>query len=158
MLTTPPVSGSGPSAPDPASPDPGTVIRVARSALGWSQVDLGQRCGYSASQVSRWETGRQPVRDVELLRKLADVLHLAPDVFGLADMGASTRLASGSGHRVGRVTIPMREEDDPVRRRAFLLTAGSVVAASATGAWPIPANARPGALDPAALLAQQLGD
>ncbi|HEX3792773.1 MAG TPA: hypothetical protein VHW44_33255 [Pseudonocardiaceae bacterium] len=59
---------------------------------------------------------------------------------------------------MGQVRIPIREEDDPVRRRRFLLTAGSVVAAGATGVWPTTANAVPGDPDPAALLAQQLGN
>jgi len=64
-------------------PEPGTVVRIARTAAGWTQAELGQRCGYSASQVSRWETGRLPLRDVALLRTLVDVLDLPPEVFGL---------------------------------------------------------------------------
>lgn len=134
-------------------PEPGAVVRVARTAAGWSQADLGQRCGYSASQISRWETGRQPLRDVTLLRRLAEVLDVPPQAFGLA--GADTAALRGSvprsGHRVGRVTIPMPEEDDSVRRRTFLLAAGSVVA------WPT-ATRLGGDLDPASLLAHQLGD
>jgi hypothetical protein len=31
-----------------------------------------------------------------------------------------SRPAAGTGHRVGRVSTPLAEEDDPVRRRAFL--------------------------------------
>lgn len=58
MLTTPPTIPPGPFALGSPTPAVGTVIRVARNALGWSQADLGHRCGYSASQVSRWETGR----------------------------------------------------------------------------------------------------
>lgn len=138
-------------------PEPGAVIRIARTAAGWSQADLGARCGYSASQISRWETGRQPLRDVTLLRRLADILHLPPQAFGLADAdtAASTGPDSGSGHRVGRVTIPMPEEDDPVRRRAFLLAAGL---AGTTVAWPKTTAGVAGDLDPAELLGQQLGD
>lgn len=34
--------------------EPGTVIRIVRTARQWSQAELGRRCGYSASQVSRW--------------------------------------------------------------------------------------------------------
>lgn len=136
----------------------GEVIRVARTAAGWSQADLGARCGYSASQISRWETGRQPLRDVTLLRRLAEILHLPPHAFGLAD--TDTAVSSGSaprsGHKVGRVTIPMPEEDDPVRRRTFLLAAGL---ASTAVAWPTTATRLGGdLLDPARLLAQQLGD
>jgi transcriptional regulator with XRE-family HTH domain len=148
-------------------PEPGTVIRIARTAAGWSQADLGKRCGYSASQISRWETGRQPPRDVTLLRRLAEVLHLPPHAFGLTDTdtAVSNRPAPSSGHRVGRVTIPMahpmREEDDTVRRRTFLLAAGTVAGSVIAGtAVTSPATAtQPGGdLDPARLLAQQLGD
>jgi transcriptional regulator with XRE-family HTH domain len=141
-------------------PEPGTVIRAARTAAGWKQADLGARCGYSASQISRWETGRQPLRDVTLLRRLAEVLHLPPQAFGLAD--TDTAVSSGplprSGHRVGPVTIPIPEEDDPVRRRTFLLAAGSVVAVGTAVPRPTTATGLGGGLDPARLLAQQLGD
>lgn len=138
-------------------PEPGAVIRIARTAAGWSQADLGARCGYSASQISRWETGRQPLRDVTLLRRLAEVFHLPPQEFGLAD--ADTAVSSGSapqsGHRVGWVTIPMPEEDDSVRRRMFLLAAGL---AGTAVAWPTTATRLGGDFDPARLLAQHLGN
>ncbi|MPZ80303.1 MAG: helix-turn-helix domain-containing protein [Actinophytocola sp.] len=135
-------------------PEPGTVVRVARTALNWSQAELGRRCGYSASQVSRWETGRLPLRDVELLRTLADVLALPPAVFGLGDTTErASRTATTTGHRVGRVTTPPTEEDDPVRRRAFLQLAALT---GSTFAWPATAGATE--VDPAAALAGQLGD
>jgi hypothetical protein len=86
---------------------------------------------------------------------LADVLHLAPEVFGLADTGAPTRSPARSGHRVGRVTTPIPEED-PVRRRAFLLAAGLASTAAAT--WPSTVTGLVSDLDPAALLAHHLGD
>ncbi|HET9257838.1 MAG TPA: helix-turn-helix transcriptional regulator [Pseudonocardiaceae bacterium] len=133
--------------------EPGTVVRIARTAYQWSQAELGRRCGFSASQVSRWETGRLPLRDVELLRKLAHVLSLPPGVFGLGD--TTTRASPpipGAGHRVGRVTIPLAEENNPVRRRAFLLTALT----SSPFAWPFAANDPK--VDPAQVLAGQLGD
>ena len=63
--------------------DPGTVIRIARTAAEWSQTGLGRRCDYSANQVSRWETGRAPPRDVTLPRTLAGMLALPPEVFRL---------------------------------------------------------------------------
>jgi transcriptional regulator with XRE-family HTH domain len=138
---------------------PGTVVRIARTAAGWTQADLGQRCGYSASQVSRWETGRLPLRDVAMLRTLAAVLNVPPEVFGLTHgdttAEAPTRSTPPSRHRVGRVRAPAREEDDPVRRRRFLLAAGL---AGTSLAWPHSATALAGEIDPAALLAHQLGD
>jgi len=107
-------------------PDPGVVVRVARTAAGWSQAELGRRCGYSASQVSRWETGRLPLRDTTLLRTLAKILTLHPTVFGLTEGDTTERPSpslTGPSHRVGRVTTPATEED-PVRRRTFLQLTG----------------------------------
>jgi transcriptional regulator with XRE-family HTH domain len=133
--------------------EPGTVIRIARTAAGWSQTGLGRRCGYSASQVSRWETGRVPLRDVTLLRTLAGVLALPPEVFGLlADdtTPAPTRSIRPSSHRVTRVPGPRCEEDERVRRRRFLLATGLT--------WSSSASALADEVDPAALLARQLGD
>ncbi|ASR35437.1 hypothetical protein BAY61_10990 [Prauserella marina] len=135
-------------------PGPGTVVRVARTALNWSQAELGRRCGYSASQVSRWETGRMPLRDVELLRTLAKVLALPPAAFGLGDTTERpSRTATTARNRVGRVTTPPTEEDDPVRRRAFLQLAALT---GSTFAWPMAAHATE--VDPAAVLASRLGD
>ncbi|MEO7196659.1 MAG: helix-turn-helix transcriptional regulator [Pseudonocardiaceae bacterium] len=138
--------------------EPGIVIRIARTAAGWSQADLGQRCGYSASQVSRWETGRLPLRDVTLLRSLAGVLALPTEVFGLlADdtTGAPNRSIRPSSHKLIRAPIPRYEEDDPVRRRSFLVGAGL---AGTPRSWSSSAVALTGEVDPAAVLARQLGD
>lgn len=135
---------------------PGSIVRAARTALNWSQADLGRRCGYSASQVSRWETGRLSLRDVELLRTLADVLALPPAVFGLTTDDTAGRTGGSRAtepHRVGHATTPSAEEDDPVRRRAFLqLTAVT----GTTLAWP--GAVATDAVDPARTLAQRLGD
>jgi ribosome-binding protein aMBF1 (putative translation factor) len=37
--------------------DAGAIVRAARLAAGLSLVGLGRRCGYSASQLSRYERG-----------------------------------------------------------------------------------------------------
>lgn len=137
--------------------EPGTVIRIARTALGWSQAELGRRCGYSASQVSRWETGRLPLRDVTLLRTLAKVLGLPPEVFGLlADdtTGAPNQSHRPASHKVTRILIPRREEER-VRRRRFALAAGL---AGTPLAWSSSATVLTDEVDPAELLADQLGD
>lgn len=141
-----------------AHPEPGVIVRVARTALKWSQAELGRRCGYSASQISRWETGRLPLRDVTLLRTLAEVLTLPPTVFGLARDDTAqqgSRPASGTTLRVGGVTTPPAEEDDPVRRRAFLQFAG--LAGSAL-AFPRAATASATDIDPAQVLAGRLSE
>ncbi len=137
-------------------PGPGAVIRIARTAAGWSQAELGRRCGYSTSQISRWETGRLPLRDVTILRTLAGVLDLPPEIFGLTarhPAGAPTGFPVHSGPRVTPVTAPTPEGDDPVRRRMFLLATGL---AGTHLPWSTTADAAE--LDPAQLLTHQLGD
>ncbi|MGH8931817.1 MAG: helix-turn-helix domain-containing protein, partial [Egibacteraceae bacterium] len=138
-------------------PTPGIVVRIARTAAGWSQAELGRRCGYSASQISRWETGRLPLRDVGMLRILAEVLGLPPEVFGLTDghtTKALSRSVSRPSHKVGQIGTSIQKEDDPVRRRTFLLAAGL---AGSSLALPRPALAAlSGKADPAELLASQL--
>lgn len=146
------------AAPLYPQPEPGTMVRVARIAAGWSQAELGRRCGYSASQVSRWETGRVPLRDLGLLRTLADLLHLPPAVFGLAPADTARRWSrsdAGPGHKVSSATTPLTKENDPVRRRAFLQLTGL---AGTSLAWPGTATAATTEVDPAALLAGQLGN
>ncbi|MFR0367290.1 helix-turn-helix domain-containing protein [Streptomyces sp. MCC20] len=71
----------------------GELIRSRRLARGWTLADLGDRTGYSASQVSRYERGLSPLTDVDVLRRFADVLDIAPKEFGLtaASPSAPTR-------------------------------------------------------------------
>ncbi|MFC0105545.1 XRE family transcriptional regulator [Kibdelosporangium aridum] len=56
---------------------------------------------------------------------------------------------------MGAVTTPLAEEDDPVRRRAFLQLTGL---AGAAAAWPGAITAHAAELDPARVLADKLGD
>ncbi|MDQ3153212.1 MAG: helix-turn-helix domain-containing protein [Actinomycetota bacterium] len=142
---------------------PGTAIRLARLEAGWSQTELGRRCGYSASQVSRWETGAVPLRDIKVLRTVAAELGLPPEMFGLSSgesTGAPTRMREGHGPMVGLGLVSAREEvDDPVRRRAFLTAAGmagaNLVWSPATGTTRFSAA---GFVDPARLLADLLAE
>jgi transcriptional regulator with XRE-family HTH domain len=52
----------------------GAIVRAARLAAGLTLAELGQRCGYSASQISRYERGVQPLTDITLLRRFAAAL------------------------------------------------------------------------------------
>lgn len=68
-------------------PDPrrmGRIVRVARKERGWTQQMLGERCRLSASTISRLESGKQPLRDIVLLRCLAKALELPVSALGLA--------------------------------------------------------------------------
>lgn len=133
---------------------PGCRYRGGKARAGAG----GRRCGYSASTVSRWETGRLPLRDVKLLRTLANVLALPPEMFGLLPgdtTGAPTQSIRPSSHKVAQVSMPRCKEDERVRRRSFLLAAGL---AGPSLARSTSATALAGEVDPAVLLARQLGD
>nr|WP_233157950.1 helix-turn-helix transcriptional regulator [Actinokineospora bangkokensis] len=109
------------------------VLRAAREHRGWSQADLGARFGCSRSVISRLENGRRDgINDVETLRRLAAVLELPARAFGILDTPTPPTSPAhlGAGNTLGlHSTGP--EGVDPVRRRAFLLTAGMVGAAAA---------------------------
>ena len=58
----------------------GAFVRAARLAAGMTLAELGQRCGYSASQISRYERGVQPLTDTTLLRRFARALAIPPQI------------------------------------------------------------------------------
>ena len=43
---------------------PGAIVRSARRSKGLTLAQLGQKVGYSAAQVSRYERGIAPLTDV----------------------------------------------------------------------------------------------
>lgn len=124
--------------PPPSWREAGAIVRAARLAAGLTLADLGRQCGYSASQISRYERGVQPLTDVTLLRRFADLLAIPPETLGLAHPNC----AHGSRHaeanpRVYAITGPSvvpdfrREDgDDPVRRRELLAGAAGLASAA----------------------------
>ncbi|MEV7866138.1 helix-turn-helix transcriptional regulator [Streptomyces sp. NPDC088124] len=126
-----------------ASSNPGAVVRLARRAAELTQTQLGQATGYTAASVSRMERGKQPMRDMRLLTRIADVLNIPPQLLGLAARHAmspgtgtvprphpgGTRVAARDGRDVFG---DEGEGEDPVRRRNLLAglaatTAGTVL-------------------------------
>lgn len=68
-----------------AAGDTGTIIRLARQALGWNQHELARRSGYSQPTISRLERGvSRAARDVAVLADVATALGLAPSALGVA--------------------------------------------------------------------------
>jgi transcriptional regulator with XRE-family HTH domain len=122
----------------------GAIVRAARLAAGMTLADLGQRCGYSASQISRYERGVQPLTDITLLRRFARVLAIPPQVLGLTPYygtraggghaGASLkdRIAVACGPNVSP-GFQSEGGDDPVRRRELLASAAGLAGAAALG-------------------------
>lgn len=81
---------------------PGTVVRGARTAQGMTLAELGQRTGYSAAQVSRFERGLAPLTDISVLRRFADALGLAPQILGLAEAPVPARSPDSHTEAGGR--------------------------------------------------------
>src|SRR5262245_52423831 len=80
--------------------DIGGAIRFARHARGWRQADLGRAAGYSASTISRLETGQRAATDLTMLHHIARAVGIPSHVLG-ALVGipppAPARLAAPAG-------------------------------------------------------------
>jgi transcriptional regulator with XRE-family HTH domain len=122
------------------SGDLGAIVRSVREANHLTLAELGARCGYSPSTISRLETGRQPLRDVQVLRSLAAGLEIPAHLLGLADTGVRTTPNRQPTAKV-RSILRTDEEIDPMRRRTLLAglggLAGSTLLGAAAGADPI---------------------
>ncbi|GII22713.1 helix-turn-helix domain-containing protein [Planosporangium mesophilum] len=142
-----------------SGPGAGAILRQVRVARGLTQAELGALCGYSASQISRLESGRQPLTDVDVLRRFAGVLGIPPHLFGLAP----DRYATGSPHyfELGGQGFMVGAEvsqgggESSVRRRDLLIGMSGAVALSAIP-WQ-PASAA-GPSEPADLLVSRLAE
>ncbi len=142
--------------------DAGATLRAIRTSRGMTLAELGRRCGYSASQVSRFERAVCPLTDVTVIRRLTAALDVDPRVFGLAPVSdGPPRHAANDSRRnpAGPIVIrdPRREDgDDPVRRRELLAGAAGLASAAALGVpvgeHPPGAGAAPPAGWPEALL------
>ncbi|MEV5967934.1 helix-turn-helix transcriptional regulator [Kribbella sp. NPDC051952] len=139
---TDPIWGTAPVRAALASGDLGMIIRRVREAHHLTLAQLGARCGYSPSTVSRLETGRQPLRDLHVLRSLADALGIPAHLLGLADTSPRS-VANPRPDASLRSILRMDEEIDPMRRRTLLAgiggLAGSAVFGDSASADPLQA-------------------
>ncbi|QXJ25880.1 helix-turn-helix domain-containing protein [Actinomadura graeca] len=101
--------------------DVGGAIRLARQERGWRLSDLGEECGYSASTISRMETGRRAGTDLDMLRRVATAAGVPLDLLGEL-VGITTAPPVTVAPTVSRPA----ETDDAMRRRT-LMTAGLAV-------------------------------
>jgi transcriptional regulator with XRE-family HTH domain len=104
----------------------GQIVRSARMAANMTLAELGERCGYSAAQISRYERGLTRLTDITVLRAFAAVLDIPPAALGLSAPGDSPSAAESPSSPPGsrRVALDDGGKDDPVRRRDLLLGAG----------------------------------
>jgi transcriptional regulator with XRE-family HTH domain len=112
----------------------GVLLRLARTAAGLTLEIAGQRVGYSASTLSRMESGVRPLTDVVVLRRLAEAFAIPPRLFGLADppgpIVTHAGRATDSLTADGLPTDPLREDGDGrVRRRDVLSSFAGLTAA-----------------------------
>jgi len=141
MKPNTPLAAPLPAAGTPTASNAGVIVRTARLAAGLTLADLGRRCGYSASQISRYERGVQPLTDITLLRRLAEALAIRPQEFGLTPQytaptgrhaltGRKEQPAGAGAPRVDR-DFPSEDGEDPVRRRELLAAAAGLAGAAA---------------------------
>ncbi|MFE4796180.1 helix-turn-helix domain-containing protein [Streptomyces sp. NPDC056708] len=126
--------------------DFGAVIRGARSSARLTQAQLGARCGYSASAISRIEANKLRPEYSAMLR-MCEVLAIPPE-----RMRGS---AVPDGTAVATVTIVgPSDEEDAVRRRKLLTGALAAGATAIVGAGTASAATSSG--DPAPGLEEAL--
>ncbi|GGU39851.1 helix-turn-helix domain-containing protein [Lentzea flava] len=133
------------------SGDLGAVVRAVRRAIPLTLADLSERCGYSVSTLSRMERGKQPLRDVQVLRCLAKALQIPPHLLGLSDTTSRSVHAPRPVARVNVILAP-DEETDPMRRRTLLAGLTSLAGTAVLGAGS------PAVADPVSTLERALLD
>lgn len=101
--------------------DIGGVVKFARRARGWRQAELGIATGYSASTISRLETGRSSSADFDKLQRISREVGIPSNV-----LGELLGILVPRTDRLAKIVEQRVEEDDRVRRRS-LLTAGLTV-------------------------------
>ncbi|TDP96448.1 helix-turn-helix protein [Labedaea rhizosphaerae] len=121
------------------SGDAGAIIRAVRLAKHQTLADLAALCGYSVSTLSRLERGKQPLRDVAVLRSLVDALDIPPSLLGLADTPPRSVHSSRPAAMV-TVILPRDEEIDPMRRRTLLAGLTGLAGSAVCGIRPASAS------------------
>lgn len=130
------VLGSSQGCAAVAAGDSGTVVRLARRALGWSQQDLAARSGYSQPTISRLERSRtRATRDTTVLVDLAQTLGLPAPALGLmAVFGDEPRTIDAVHRRYflsGAVTLSVAA----LLPQAVAAASGQIGAAEVAQCW-----------------------
>lgn len=126
--------------------DLGAVIRGARCSARMTQAQLGQRCGYSASAISRIESNKLRL-DHAALQRIAAALGIPPERLSSSAVPDVPAVATVANSRPS-------DEEDAVRRRNLL--AGALAAGATAVAGTGSAGATTAPRDPAAVLEESL--
>lgn len=105
----------------------GQVVRSARKARDMTLAELGDLCGYSAAQISRYERGITRLTDIALLKTFSIALAIPPETLGLVadDAPAGLESAVARNRAAGSRSVAVDDgKEDPVRRRELLAAAG----------------------------------
>jgi transcriptional regulator with XRE-family HTH domain len=100
--------------------DYGTVIRLARVAMGLTQRQVGVLAGYSAASISRYETGAIKLTDMATLHQFARVLGVPMGSLGLSGVDSALR------PRAPGQTVEQGTGHGPQRREVLALGLGAV--------------------------------
>lgn len=92
---------------DPAFP---SMVRAARTLLGWSQMELADRAGVSVPLVSRFERLETVGRPANL-QKLARAFQTAGLDFNIAEDGFGIRLRGEAAQALRRENRRLQLED-----------------------------------------------
>ena len=116
----------------------GVVLRRARQARGLTQAQAGELAGYSGATISRFETGGRRLADIDTLRRLAEALGAAPEVFGLTpetgEFPGGARAGAVPGEALlATVVTGLPLDGDDVRRREMITGTAALAGAAALG-------------------------
>lgn len=123
MDATHPVWRTSTAAQAAAAGDFGALIRMARIAKQLTLVQAAELLRYSASTLSRIETGHRRMADIVELRMFVDLLGIPPHLFGLTPspaVGSDGAALSPSASVPTTVSTEREGGDDAVRRRQLL--------------------------------------
>lgn len=140
MVTHPTNHGRPAGTANTPPDDLGALVRTLRRARGLTLAQVAVQCSYSVSALSRMERGKQPLRDIQVIRSIAAALCVPPKVFGLAETLPRGVKVRPHGTMLQGATQASGEETDPMRRRTLITGLAGVAGTGTFGSSYLPAG------------------